>query len=273
MSSPSKVLSILSLFSQQRPVWQPEEICEVLDFTRATGYRYIKELVDFGLLKKVSARNYSLGPRIIELDYQLRGSDPVLLAADPVMQELSTKTGKEVVLTVLINRKQVIDTHRVYALNPGQTSVARSRGRQRPMFRAGAPKILLSWLPRHQQKQIYQSHAAEILAHSMGSTWDEFRTQLDQIRKSGFYMSWGELEPELGAAVVPVFNPDGDNVAALNLLDSPENIRNTDPVRIKALLEEVAWKIRQRQAYPALLTERPGASKALPGQKRDGPSY
>lgn len=250
MTSPAKVLSILSLFSQQCPVWQPEEICESLGFTRATGYRYIKVLVDFGLLNKVSARHYALGARIIELDYQLRGSDPVLLAADPAMHELSLKTGKEVVLTVLINRKHVIDTHRVQATNPNTTSTGRSRGRQRPMFRAGAPKILLSFLPRHEQKQIYQTHAEEIQAHNMGNSWNEFREKLDQIRKAGFYLSWGELEPDIGAAVVPVFNPDGDIVAALNLLDSPENIRSTDPARTKALLEEAAWRIRQQQAYP-----------------------
>lgn len=252
MSSPGKVLSILSLFSRETPILQPEAICQTLDFTRATGYRYIKELVDFGLLKKVGAGSYALGSRIIELDFQLRQSDPVLLAADPVMHELSVKTGQEVVLTVLINRRQIIDTHRVHALKPITTSVARSRGRQRPMFRSGASKILLSWLPRHQQTQIYQQHAEEIKANRMGDSWEEFRAQLDQIKKAGFYMSWGELEPNMGAAVVPVFNPDGDNVAALNLLDSPENIRNTDAVQIKAVLEEVAWKIRQRQAYPAL---------------------
>lgn len=251
MSSPSKVLSILSLFSRENPVWQPEAICQALDFTRATGYRYIKELVDFGLLKKVAAGSYSLGSRIIELDFQLRQSDPVLLAADPVMHELSVKTGREVVLTVLINRRQIIDTHRVHALNPITTSVARSRGRQRPMFRSGAPKILLSWLPRHQQRQIYQQHAQDIMAHRMGDSWEEFRAQLDQIKKAGFYMSWGELEPNLGAAVVPVFDPDGANVAALNLLDTPENIRRADAVQIKEVLEEAAWKIRQRQAYPA----------------------
>lgn len=250
MTSPAKVLSILALFSQQRPVWRPEEICESLGFTRATGYRYIKELVDFGLLNKISARHYSLGARIIELDYQLRGSDPVLLAADPAMHELSIKTGKEVVLTVLINRKHVIDTHRVQTNDSKTITVVRSRGRQRPMFRAGAPKILMSFLPRHEQKQIYQTHADDIKAHNMGASWEEFRENLDQIRKAGFYMSWGELEPNVGAAVVPVFNPDGNIVAALNLLDTPESIRSADPGRIKTLMEETAWKIRQQQAYP-----------------------
>lgn len=257
MSSPAKVLSILSLFSSEHPVWQPDEICQALHFTRATGYRYMKELVDFGLLKKVAAGNYALGARIIELDYQLRQSDPVLLAADAIMHELSAKTDREVVLTVLINRKQIIDIHRVHALKPITTSVARSRGRQRPMFRSGGSKILLSWLPRHQQRQIYLAHADDISAHHMGGTWEAFRAHLDQIKKSGFYMSWGELEPNLGAAVVPVFSPEGDNVAALNLLDSPDNIQKTDPIQIKEVLEEAAWKIRQRQAYPTPKPEDP----------------
>ena len=101
--------------------------------------------MDFGLLKKVAAGSYALGARIIELDYQRRQSDPVLLAADAIMHELSNKTNREVVLTVLINRRQIIDIHRVHALKPITTSVARSRGRQRPMFRSGGSKSLLSW--------------------------------------------------------------------------------------------------------------------------------
>ena len=210
MSSPSKVLSILSLFSRTTPIWQPDAICDVLNLTRATGYRYIKELVDFGLLKKVAAGKYALGARIIELDYQLRQSDPVLLAADPVMYDISSKTGKEVVLTSLVNRRQAIDTHRVHASNPLTTSVARSRGRQRPLLKGGAPKLLLSWLPRHQQKQVYQQYAVDIQQLQMGDSWEAFRSYLDNLKKVGFYLSWGELEPNLGAAVVPVFNPDGE---------------------------------------------------------------
>lgn len=250
MSSPSKVLSILSLFTSAHPVWQPEEICQALHFTRATGYRYIKELVDFGLLKKVLAGSYSLGARIIELDYQLRQSDPVMRAADPVMHELSLQTDKEVVLTALINRWQIIDTHHVHALRPVTAWVARSRGRQRPLFQAGASKTLLAWLPRHQQRQIYQQHAQDIMTHGMGESWEAFRAKLDQIKKAGFYMSRGEIEPNVGAAVVPVFNPDGENVAALNLLDTQENIDRADRARVKAVLEDAAWKIRQRQAFP-----------------------
>ncbi|MBN9426688.1 MAG: hypothetical protein J0H09_09280 [Burkholderiales bacterium] len=138
----------------------------------------------------------------------------------------------------------------MHALKPITVWVARSRGRQRPLFQGGASKILLAWLPRHQQRQIYQQHAQQIMAQGMGESWEAFRANLDQIKKAGFYMSWGEIEPNVGAAVVPVFDPNGENVAALNLLDTPENIDRADRAWVKAVLEDAAWKIRQRQAFP-----------------------
>lgn len=253
MNPSSKVLSILGLFSKDQPVWQPEAICAALGFTRATGYRYLKELVEFGLLKKVSARHYALGPRIIELDYQLRQSDPMLLAADPAMHALSQQTGMEVVLTVIMGRKQVIDIHRVHALSPITTSVARSRGRTRPMFRGGAPKILLAHLPRAQQQQLYHQHHAEIAACDMGHSWEGFKDTLVHIKKAGFYLSWGELEPDVGAAVVPVFSPEEEVVAALNLLGSAAQIQALDVRRTRAQLEQAAWKVRQHLASAALV--------------------
>jgi DNA-binding IclR family transcriptional regulator len=115
MSSPARVFAVLGLFSSERPVWQPDEINEALGYSRPTGYRYVKELVEAGLLQKGSAGRYALGGRIIELDYQLRQIDPVLLAAMPAMQALAARTGFDAVLTVMYGGPRVIDIHRVSA--------------------------------------------------------------------------------------------------------------------------------------------------------------
>lgn len=93
MSSSARVLAILGLFDAEHPVWQTETIHAALGLTRATGSRGVKELVDAGLLRKVSAGHCSPGPRLIELDHQLRCSDPVLLAAAPVMDALAREAG------------------------------------------------------------------------------------------------------------------------------------------------------------------------------------
>ncbi len=244
MSSPARVFAVLDLFSRERPVWQPDEINEALGYTRATGYRYVKELVEAGFLHKVSAGRYALGGRIIELDYQLRQSDPVLLAAIPVMDALAAGSGFDAVLTVLLGGPKVIDIHRASV----QTSLhlAYGRGRPRPLFRSGAPKVLLSFLPRAQLVKIHARHAAEIEREGMGADWSAFRAYCTQVRKEGFYLSLGELEPDIGAAVVPVLNLEDEAVAALALVGTIERLTAHPRESLRTRLAEAALAIRAR---------------------------
>jgi DNA-binding IclR family transcriptional regulator len=245
MTSPARALAVLDLFSRERPVWQPDEINEALGYTRATGYRYVKDLVEAGFLQKVSAGRYALGGRIIELDFQLRQSDPVLLAALPVMETLAATTGFDVVLSVMFGGPKVIDIHRVN-VQPS-LKLAYGRGRPRPLFRSGAPKILLSGLPRAALVKLYEREAREIAVQGMGKSWAEFRATLSAVRKQGFYRSIGELEAGIGAAVVPVFNADGDAVAALALVATQARIAPHDDGQLRQWLEQAAAQIgRQR---------------------------
>ena len=97
MSSLKKMLAILDLFSPDRPLWSAEEVIVRSGHSRPTGYRYVKELCAAGLLKRSDA-GYSLGPRVIELDYYIRQSDPLLNACKPVMRRLARETGFDVLL-------------------------------------------------------------------------------------------------------------------------------------------------------------------------------
>ena len=95
MSSLGSSLSILGLFGPDRPTLSAESITESLGFTRPTGYRYLRELVASGLLVRLAPGTYALGPRIIELDWQIRQSDPLLRAGLSVIQDLSADTRSE----------------------------------------------------------------------------------------------------------------------------------------------------------------------------------
>ena len=68
MSSLARMLSILDLFGARAPVLSAEEIIARRNYSRPTGYRYVRELVAAGLLVRAPG-GYSLGPRIIELDW------------------------------------------------------------------------------------------------------------------------------------------------------------------------------------------------------------
>lgn len=250
MSSPARVLAVLGLFSRERPVWHTDEINEALGYARATGYRYVRELVESGFLRKVSAGRYALGARIIELDYQLRQSDPVLLAAAPVMDALAARSRLDVVLSTMLGEGKIIDIHRVSP--DGALVLQYGRGRPRPLLRGAAPKVILACLPRAALLRIYEAHAKEIAHLGLGRDWPEFRAWLTVIRQRGMYVSAGELDPGVGAAAMPVLDAEGDVVAALAMVGRSKQIEAAGEVRLRAWLEEGVAQVRERMGLISL---------------------
>lgn len=241
MSSASRIFAILNLFSPERPVWATDEIIAHLGYTRPTGYRYVRELVEAGLLQKVAAGRYGLGVRIAMLDLQLRQTDPVLRAAIPGMHKLVAQTGFDVVLSAMWNQ-QVVDTHRV---SPDHRLALRyGRGRTRPLLQGAAPKVILSCLPRGQLKRIYEANAAWAARLGLGSDWESFRSYFAAIRKAGFHLSLGELEPDVGAGAVPLRTPSGEVIGALALVSDNHQLMEQGAERLRAALAPVAAEIQ-----------------------------
>lgn len=246
MTSLSRSLAVLDLFSAERPVWQADEICESLGYARATGYRYIKDLVAAGFLQRAATGQYALGARVIELDFLIRQGDPLLKAAIPVMESVATQSGFDAVLSVLYGGPKVIDIHRVSVQKTLKLSYG--RGRPRPLFRAGAPKILLSGQPRAVLVRLHAEHSQEIADSGMGHGWSEFRNYMAALRRQAFYRSSGELEPGLGAAVVPVLNAEGEIIAALALVGTARNIEQQPEATLRRQLSRAAAQISRRLA-------------------------
>jgi DNA-binding IclR family transcriptional regulator len=236
------MLAILSLFSRTHSIWHVHEIIESLRYSRASGYRYVKELVDAGFLQKVAAGRYALGPRIIELDYQLRQSDPVLLAAAPIMEALSQKSRLNSMLSAMYGLDQMIDSHHVRV--DATLGLLYGRGRPRPLFYGAAPKVLLAALPRAALKRVYDRRAEEIAAAKLGDDWTSFRERMDAIREAGFYVSLGEVERHIGAAAVPLFNADGEVLAALALVGTLSAIRAAGEAKLRKWLTKAAADVQ-----------------------------
>jgi DNA-binding IclR family transcriptional regulator len=242
-SSLSRMLSVLDLFSDQQLNWTAEDIATTLDVSLPTGYRYVKLLADAGLLQRTADSHYTLGPRVIVLDHYIRMADPVLQQAVPFMKELVAATGFDCVLSGLYGN-QVLDTHREFGASPATLNYG--RGRPRPLFLGGAPKVILAGFAPAQLHKTLDAHPQEVAAAGLPTDWPAFRRYYSAIRKRGHYLSIGELEPHLAAMAAPIYRPDGDIAAAISLVSTVARMSVMDQERLAQLLGRAAQDITAR---------------------------
>lgn len=205
ISSSARVLSVINLFTEDAPQWSMDEIASSLGLARTTAYRYTRTLVEAGFLASLNAGIYVLGPRLIELDRQMRLADPMLRAAVPIMvgaraqaagmQQLCSYYGDRVMCIHHESTKQGIDS-------PVE------RGRPYPLF-MGASRAILANLPNRQLQRFMLNHAAEIARAGLGHNWQQFSKTMRQIRQAGYYAAPGEIDPEYYGVSAPILHSKG----------------------------------------------------------------
>jgi len=244
MSSITRLLSILELFSEEKPFLSAEEVAAELDCSIPTAYRYVRELVDAGLLVRFSGGDYGLGPRIIKLDYHLRMSDPLLAVGQPIMRELSEHFGLDVVMSRWYGN-ELVDTHR--ETHDAALDLRYGRGRPRPLFLGAAPKAILSTFPKAKLAILFDQYTGDVVQSGLGATLEEFRTSLLKIRRAGFYLSRDELEDGVSALASPLFTDDsGEAVGSLALIVPTQRLEFANLDRLVASIREAAARTSQR---------------------------
>jgi DNA-binding IclR family transcriptional regulator len=193
MSSLARMLSILDHFGPDSPVLTAEEIIGKLKYSRPTGYRYVRELVAAGLLVR-SAGGYSLGPRIIELDWLIRRHDPVLMGSRDTVRTLVTGTGCSVT-QMGIYGDRIVTIH--HERGPEALEINFDRGRPMPLFRGAPSKAILAFLPRARLERLHAKHD--------GRGFAKLYDELQAIRKTGYAISLGELDADKVGIAAPVF--------------------------------------------------------------------
>ncbi|WP_167562183.1 IclR family transcriptional regulator [Pseudarthrobacter phenanthrenivorans] len=238
------MLQILELFTEQDPVWSTADLITALETSRSTGYRYIKTLHDAGLLTTVRNGYYSLGPRIIEMDLQIRQTDPLLLASQGVLEDLVEHVGHSALLLTAF-RDSVLCIGECRA--PQSPANRFSRGQRRPMFQGAGSKVILAHLPHHRLKAIYPRHLEEIERAGLGASWSEFRRNLGEIKKNGYLLTKGEFNPGVYGVAAPILTDQKTAVGSVGVAWD-ENVRDINVEQAIQAVKKAANTISLRLA-------------------------
>lgn len=242
-SSLTKMLSILDFFTSAKPIWSTNDLIQELETSRSTGYRYIKALNVAGLLSAVGNGYYVLGPRIIELDLQIRGSDPLLQAGRGILEQLVDATGHSALMCMLYRNSVLCIREYLAPLSPENMF---SRGQRRPLFRGAMSKIILAHLPNHRLRSIYTKNEETISKTNLGEAWPEFRDALLAIRRNGHIVSHGEFNPGIIGVAAPVFNSDQLILGSVGVAWNEEELQDVDLNKTVLAVKRAAREISQR---------------------------
>lgn len=205
-SSSERLLGVMDLFTETKPSWTVEGLGRELGLSRTTAYRYAKTLCDTGFLTSLNAGVYVLGPRIIQLDRQIRLNDPLLQVAPPLMNAIRKRAGGIQLLCVFYG-EQVMCIHDVR--EDKDIPSGYDRGRPFPLFRGGPSRIILAHLPQRQLKDLMLNHPGEIARAGLGDDWKTFSDKLKQIRQAGYLAARGEMNVDTFGISVPIMHGNG----------------------------------------------------------------
>ena len=245
MTKFARMLDVLDLYSETVTLLTAEDIAARLEISRPTAFRYVRELSGAGFLANYSGR-YSLGPRIITLDYRIRASDPVLSQARPTMRLLAAEMACTTILCRMYN-EEVINVHHESGDDDDALAFT-GRGHPLPLFRGSASKIMLAFLPAARLRRMYERHPSHPDVRAIAPDWLAFRAYFAAIRQRGHYVSHQEVERGTAGIAAPIRVPRLGTVGVVSLVFSSERLRQLDADGLAAILKtrnrEIVGRLR-----------------------------
>lgn len=242
MASITKVLSILDIFTREKPLWTVEEIQDKFSFSQPQTYRYLKELCDSRLLAKFK-NHYMLGSKIIEFDATIRICDPLLTESFDILENINKEYDIDVSLASMYGLNIITTAH---ISGPESKNIIFGRGVRLPLLSGANSKAILSSLNRRQQLQAF-NYAIKNNENSSNKILEEqFLENLKEIRKNGFAVSIEELAKEQASIAIPFASNFNLPPSCISVIMSKKRFNTTNTQVIVNILEEARNKILKR---------------------------
>jgi len=239
------MLAVLDLFNENRLEWTSEEMMVELGYSRPTLYRYLKTLRENGMLANINNAGFTLGPKIVEMDFLLRRSDPLVLEAKA---ELAGLTAQYPCTSYISRwyRTKVLCVES--ASTTGAPEVFYPRGRLIPLGRGSTSRAILAFLPNRQAKPLVVSCLEDFRSVGFGDSVEDVLFRLREVRKAGVAIAEGEITSDVIGFASPVFDAGRTPVASLSITIGDEWVNPESRITIASDIKAAAARLSERLA-------------------------
>jgi IclR family transcriptional regulator, pca regulon regulatory protein len=214
MASLARGLAVIQAFSQRRHHLTISQVSTTTGLSRAAVRRCLYTLSKLGFAGSDDNRHFFLRPRILALGHSYISSMPLATAAQPVLEHIShllhescsiaTLDGVEIVYIARANVTRIM-------------SIDLGVGSRLPAFCTSMGRAILANLPPEELESVLARVEFKRYTERTITNPAKLTQALRQIRREGYSIIDQELEHGLRSMAVPIQNPSGKVVAALNI--------------------------------------------------------
>jgi IclR family pca regulon transcriptional regulator len=214
MTSLARGLAVIQAFSHRRHHLTISQVSTTTGLSRAAVRRCLYTLAKLGFAGSDDNRHFFLRPRILALGHSYISSMPLATAAQPVLEHIShllhescsiaTLDGIEIVYIARANVTRIM-------------SIDLGVGSRLPAFCTSMGRAILANLPPEELESVLARVEFKRYTERTITNPAKLTQALRQIRRDGYSIIDQELEHGLRSMAVPIQNPSGKVVAALNI--------------------------------------------------------
>ncbi len=246
LDSVSKSLKILKCFTSERPVHRVSELSRTLNMNKSSVSRILSTLANEGfVIKDENSRTFRLGTAALIMGNACKYSFEVYSEARPILMELVENLNETVQLAIL-DRTEVVFIESMECKHPLRYMA--SVGSRSPVHCSSSGKALLAFRNDDLIEQIIEAGLPRWTARTITNE-QSFREEIARIRKQGFALSLEERFEGVIAVAAPVFDDEGNAVAAVNVVGPTYRMKQENLNRCIRHLVRAAEKISQSMGY------------------------
>jgi IclR family pca regulon transcriptional regulator len=214
VQSLARGLAVIRAFDGDHAALTLSDVARRADITRAAAGRFLRTLEQLGYVRS-DDRLFSLTPRVLELGFSYLSALSIPEIVQPHLERLSREVDESVSAAVLDGGDIVyvarVPTRRIM-------SVRITIGTRFPAFATSMGRVLLAGMP--DAGAVLAASDLRSLTPRTVTDPDALQGELDDVRRQGWALVDGELEPGLRSVAVPLRDRRGDVVAAVNVSTS-----------------------------------------------------
>ncbi|MGH3358653.1 MAG: IclR family transcriptional regulator, partial [Nocardioidaceae bacterium] len=204
MQSIDRAAAILRCFAEHRAELTLSEIARATGLTTSTVHRLLAAMQHNLLVRQARGRRYAPGPLLVQLVRGGAVTTTLRDAAMPAMTAMRDEVGETVGLHSLTPNDERVVIDQVESHHPLRRTYT-ELGLPIPLPYGAPGKVLCAWVPPARCESILHREISPLTPTTVTDP-QALRTQLDEVRRLGYALSFAERTPGIRSVAAPLFD-------------------------------------------------------------------